>query len=135
MMGFFAGIRNYSETIVLAEPRGLPTDADEESVNWLVPYANFLDDDFPFVYPPEERAPRTVAEIVRSSSGDDYGHSWLSAAELLNFDYSQQFIDRREEPALITTYKEFLGELYFEHLNGLKSLGAPDDVRILFCFN
>ncbi|KVK72194.1 hypothetical protein WS91_22700 [Burkholderia sp. MSMB1498] len=68
-------------------------------------------------------------------SEDLYGYSWLSAAELIGFDYAQTLIDQSEAPPTVTTYRELLGPLYFKHLDALKKLGDPSDVRILFCFN
>ncbi len=105
MFGFLAGIRNYSETRVLAEPRGLPDDCSRDAATWLQDWS------------------------------ECYGFSWLNAAELLSFDYEQAFLDQRESPPKATTYRKFLGELFFEHLEALRGLGEPTSVRVLVSFN
>lgn len=70
---------------------------------------------------------------------DGHSASWLSLKELLEFDYDQIFEDRRNggytcEPGKgeLTTYKEFLGEGFFEDLEKLKNSGAD---RIVFWFD
>lgn len=79
----------------------------------------------------------------------DHSHSWLSVAELLDFDYDQLMEDRRitvqtgpnswnggttSEPGggEITTYRKFLGKEFFDDLAKLKELGAD---RIVFGFD
>lgn len=122
LFGFFAGIRNYSKTIVLLDPCGLPEDASDETIDLLAPNNPSSDD-----------KSMTVADRVRESEGN-YGHSWLSLVTLVNFDYNQTFADQRATPPEVTTYRTFLGEDYFENLDAFKRLGSPEDVRILFCF-
>lgn len=112
--GFLAGVRNYSAVTPIAEPRGLP--------------AGFTDD------------------------GDelgDHSFSWLTIAELSAFDYGQLMEDRRYteqvspgywnggatcEPGKgkTMTYREFLGDGYFEDLAELVAAGAE---RIVFGFD
>jgi hypothetical protein len=121
--GFLADVRNYSHSPVIAEPRGLPDDVDmtaEERADW--------------------------------AEGWQHSASWLTLAELLAFDYEQVFWDRRIEreirPGLIdgaalaeegegehVTMRAFLGERYFGQLEMLGTLGAPEDVRIVFWFD
>lgn len=136
MMGLFAGIRNDSQVKVLASPRGLPEDSDESSIQALAPYGHRHDDyGWGLSGSAVPEAPRTVAQRVLECREDLYGHSWLSAAELIGFDYDQTLIDQSEVPPEVTTYREFLGALYFQHVDALKKLGGPSEVRILFCFN
>lgn len=120
LFGFLADVRNYSEVPVIAEPRGIPED---------------------------------VSRQVREEH-DDWGSSasWLTLGELLNFDYEQVFWDRRitrevspgsfdgaaraeEGEGRHLSVREFLGPWYFAVLERLRSLGAPDEVRIVFWFS
>jgi len=127
LFGFLAGVRNYSQVPVLAAPRGLPTD---------------------------------VGDLVRLKSEewdvDGHTHSWVSLRELIDFDYDQQFEDRRvtrtwttlqgarcsdggctADPGggEMTSYREFLGDWYMKELDRLCTLGDPDDVRVVFWFD
>ena len=123
LFGFLANVRNYSKVPVLAEPRGLPAD---------------------------------VGDVVRQKfeewNCDGHTHSWLLLRELTNFDYDQQFEDLRvtrevrprcfdgrvtADPGggTMTTYREFLGDWYFEELDRLRTFGEPDDVRVVFWFD
>jgi hypothetical protein len=118
MYGFLANVRNYSDVTPISEARGLPVDADyvaEESEHWL----------------------------------GDHSFSWLSLNELLAFDYDQPMEDRRVSEQIApnvwsgagtaqpgggkqTTYRDFLGEGFFEELEKLKTVGAE---RIVFGFD
>ncbi|MCW7763394.1 hypothetical protein [Photorhabdus luminescens] len=130
MFGLFAGERNYSQCQVLAELRGFPGDISEGALLHLVPEVWQLENNWGWGEPP----PATVAERISRSEPDCYGYSWLSAAELTTFDYNQTFTNQRTEPPETVTYREFLGERYFLHLDALKKLSAHDEVRVLFCF-
>lgn len=101
MFAFFAGVRNDGTVIPLAEPRGLPDDACDDT---------------------------------RYDLADDYGDlhstSWLSLRELIDADFGRHF------PTEFWKHEGIpLGDLYFEHLETLKTLGKPDDVRIVFAFD
>lgn len=120
MYGFLAGVRNYSEVTPIAEARGLPQDTD-------------YDED---------------------CDGCDYwlgehSFSWLTVDELLAFNYDAEMEDRRCtreikpnwcdggqtcEPGegKKMTYREFLGDGFFDDLRKLKELGAE---RIVFGFD
>lgn len=114
MFAFLADVRNYSRVIPISEQRGLPEDFDGD-----------LDPSF------------------------YHSHSWLTVTELLEFDYDQNMEDRRvarmigpnvfsggetADPGdgLMTTYREFLGEAFFEDLQHLQEIGAE---RIVFAFD
>lgn len=119
LFAFLAGVRNYSGVDPISEPRGLPGDlSDEVAEEW--------DDGFNY-----------------------HSASWLSLEELLAFDYDQVTEDRRVTRQIAPnirsgactcepvegntmTYREFLGEGYFEELESLKELGAD---RIVFWFD
>lgn len=126
MFGFLANIRNYSEVPTIVEPRGLPDD---------------------------------VSCCVKKHYGSDedcydwHSASWVTLKELLDFNYSQMFWDRRitkqmgprswngaaraeEGEGEHLTIREFLGKQFFECLSQLGYLGAPpEDVRVVFWFD
>lgn len=120
MYGFLADVRNYSDVPPIAECRGFPDDASG------IVSGNYRDWDL-----------------------DAHSPSWLSVAELAAFDYDRPIEDRRvgrqlapnlysgactAEPGegRMTTYREFLGDAYFEDLEKLKSCGAT---RVVFWFD
>ena len=117
MFAFLADVRNYDHCEPISEPKGLPTDISGE---------------------------------VREEYGD--GSDWHSAShlttkELLDFDYEKEFWNRRvmknntgaslaeEGEGTVLSYRENLGEFFFLHLEELKQLGNPEDVRIVFWFD
>lgn len=123
LYGWLADVRNYSCVPAISQPRGIPDDVSPE-----------------------------VAQENNDWADDGHSHSWLSLAELLTVDYEQVFWDRRvtrqEAPnfwngaALANegegkhiTLREHLSEGYFRVLETLKTLGSPDDVRIVFWFD
>ncbi|PHM72232.1 hypothetical protein [Xenorhabdus sp. KJ12.1] len=134
MYGFFVGIRNSSECVALSEPRGFPEDTSNEAMDIFAPLEvpDWYNYGHGSNYEPEKMS---VIERLESTYRESYCYSWLSVAELLSFDYDQEFIDKCENPPKAKTYRRFLGNLYFEHLSILKSLGDPSKVRILFCFD
>ncbi|EKN4700044.1 hypothetical protein AAIP73_002741 [Yersinia ruckeri] len=132
MFGLFAGVRNYSHSQVLAESHKLPDDISEEALLHLVPEILQVDNyGWGWVEP---LLPATVSERISRSDADSYGYSWLSASELTEFDYDQTFTNQRTKPPETVTYRDFLGERYFLHLDTLKALSVNDEVRVLFCF-
>lgn len=130
VFGFLAGVRNYSGVTPVAEPRGLPTDLvgftsdgeaiDEWSEDWL----------------------------------GGHSFSWLAVTELLAFPYDKTIVDRRgtehyfrtdgsysgsnggitlpENVGKAMTWREFLGDSFFEDLNELQRIGAD---RVVFGFD
>lgn len=133
MFALFAGVRNRSNGPVLSAPRGFPEDISEPALLLLVPEINQIETWCGYGGS-ELDLPDSVAERIAMADKESYGHSWLSAAELLAFDYDQSFTDVNAVPPLNTTCRKFLGEMYFIHLDVLKALGPAQDVRILFCF-
>jgi len=123
MYGFLAGVRNYSCCDPIAEPRGIPDDTTSE-----------------------------VREDYEGWGSDAHTPSFLTAKELLDFDYDKPLWNRRiskqlsdnvwtgvglaeEGEGTIESYREFLGEFFFVHLEDLTKLGDPEDVRIVFWFD
>jgi len=63
-------------------------------------------------------------------------------SQLLDFDYDAIFEDRRhngsalpEGEGKIVTFREFLGKPYFDDIDTLKSLGKPDEVKMIMFFD
>jgi hypothetical protein len=93
--------------------------------------------------------PADVSREVEKESNDLDWHSrsWLSADELLAFDYDATFEDRRvtvsgdgghtAEPGggEMTTYREFLGPNYFADLTRLAELEKDAPTRVVFWFD
>ena len=124
IFGFLAGVRNYSGIIPISEARGLPKDVSKK-----------------------------VEEYIAKSGFYLHSFSWLSMKELVEFDYDQMTENRRCTREVITesgfsyqdggqtcepgegeamTYREFLGEYFFQELDRLKEIGTE---RIVFCFD
>jgi hypothetical protein len=131
MFGLFAGVTNYSQCQVLSAPRGFPEDISNEALHHLVPEVLQIPTYVGWV---EIELPNTVAELLSVANADCYAYSWLNATELTAFDYEQTFTNQRPDTPETVTYREFLGERYFLHLDALKALSAHDEVRVLFCF-
>lgn len=106
---FLADVRNYSGIKPIAAARGMPHDADYdegETEHWL----------------------------------GDHSYSWLTLDELLSFNYDQLTAPNAwnggktcaEGEGKKMTYREYLGEGFFDELKKLKAMGAE---RIVFGFD
>ena len=148
---FLAGVRNYSVVTPLSEPKGMPDDSE-----WLNSPHQYAYENNPMngeLIPYEER--ETNKQYV-SEDLNYHSHSYLTLKELIDFDYSQPFEDRRTNKTTIfpnggsltdgrhlaaegegekTTYRKFLGEGFFQDIAQLQTMGAPEDVRIVFWFD
>lgn len=102
---FLANVRNYNRCIPIDDPRYLP-----DNISYEV-YRRYY----------ENRV-------------DNYSESYLGLDELLKFDY-ETYCRIGEDHEVVPTYKEFLGENFFEELEQLKTLGPIDDIRIVFWFD
>jgi hypothetical protein len=140
MFAFLAGVRNYDHCEPLSEPKGLPDDSE---------YLNEVEEDW-----------MGYKETKKQSielNGNYHSLSYLTLKELNDFDYDKTFWSRRiyretynpdgtvsggngaalaeEGEGKIITYRENLGEFFFIHLEELKQLGEPEDVRVVFWFD
>ena len=122
MFSFLAGVRNYDCCEPISKPRGLPDDISDD-----------------------------VKSYYKEWVYDAHSASFLTAKELLEFNYDKEFWNRRitkyvgnyingaalaeEGEGKFLTYRENLGEWFFKHLNELKELGDPENVRIVFWFD
>lgn len=133
VFGFLANVRNYSCSECISELKGLPDDSE---------YLNNKS---------KHEETWTMKDDIEDNC-DYHSLSWLSLKELLDFDYDKKLWDRRvmkqiapnvwsggelaeEGEGIITTYRKHLGSSYFNDLEVLKSLGEPEDVRIVFWFD
>jgi hypothetical protein len=124
VFGFLANVRNYSHVPPIAE----------------VKYAI-----------PEDATPETV-EHFASWEGNRHSASWVTLKQLLAVDYEKKFWNRRvtkqtapncwdgaalanEGEGTRETLRDFLGATFFVHLETLKTLGKPEDVRVIFWFD
>jgi hypothetical protein len=118
LFGFLANVRNYSCVPPIAESRGLP--------EWVTRQK-------------EQKEPYSMYGCHDENDYFSFGeHSftYLMVAELLNFDYDSTFEDRRCSingnggstcdvgQGTIVSFREFLGEGFFEDLETLKELNA-----------
>lgn len=134
MFGFLADVRNYDCCEPISPPKGLPIDSE---------YLNEEVEDF-------WGGKSTL--LAEAKDNDYHSYSYLTLKELLDFDYDKVFWNRRvtkqtgpnswsgaalaeEGEGTHVTYRENLGEHFFLHLEELKTLGDPDDVRIVFWFD
>lgn len=112
LYGWLADVRNYSCVPAISQPRGIPDDVSPE-----------------------------VAQEINNWADDGHSHSWLSLSELLAVDYEKVLNPRNgaafadEGEGMHITLREHLSERYFRVLETLKTLGSPDDVRIVFWFD
>lgn len=122
IFAFLAGVRNYDHCEPISKPKGLPEDLSDE-----------------------------VKQHYEDWECDAHSASYLKAKELLEFDYDKTFWNRRitkvegnctngaalaeEGEGKVLTYRENLGEWFFKHLEELKTLGEPENVRIIFWFD
>lgn len=128
VFAFLAGVRNYDCCEPLSEPKGMPSGVCEE-----------------------------IKSEYDRWEGDAHSASYFTAKELSDFDYNKTFWNRRisrtiyredgsvagsngaclanEGEGEIVSYRDNLGEFFFVHLEELKSLGEPEDVRIVFWFD
>lgn len=123
MFAFLADVRNYDHCEPLSQPKGIPDNVCKE-----------------------------IGEEYEEWGCDAHSASYFTAKELLDFNYDKTFWNRRitkqtapnvyngaslaeEGEGINLTYRENLGEMFFIHLEELKSLGEPEDVRIVFWFD
>jgi len=120
LFGFLANVRNVSRVPNPWPPRGWPQDVTDHA-----------------------------GAILERWELDAHNLHWVSVKELKEFNYDKTFEDRRicktvgnftdcaalAEPGegKVTTFREFLGEWFFNELEELNALGS--DVRVLMFFD
>ena len=115
LFGFLANVRNYSDVPHISEQRDIPDDISVDTKSGLEYW-----------------------------SDDAHSHSWLSAKELLDFNYDVIIEDRRctinNDGGNICppgdgekmTFREFLGKAFFDELENIKKHQVE---RIVFWFD
>lgn len=148
MFGFFADVRNYSNSPVLGPIKGLPDDSE---------YLNEkLENPMSFDYGYFDNGVATTRKESIFKDADYHNETFYTLKELLDFNYDVPFENLRYTEVTrlpgggvcsngaaiakpgsgtITTMREFLGDGFFNELECLKKLGAPEDVRIVFWFD
>lgn len=149
IFAFLAGVRNYAHCeCITGEPRGLPTDSE---------YLNTpLDKPEGYSYSGYHNGTATTVGERYTCDIDYHSHSHIYLKELLEFDYDKTFWNRRisrttynnfggsmtngaslaeEGEGTHETYREFLGGWFFDEIEKLKTLGKPEDVRVVMCFD
>lgn len=131
LFGFLAGVRNYSQVPPISDRRPLSPELHRH------------------VYPQQIKIGFGGFEYEDDSDiGGILGHTeelhsvtWIGVDELLSFDYSQKFEDRRDSCGTVaigsgqmTTYREFLYEKYFTILEGFRKHGDPKDLVLVVGF-
>lgn len=147
VFGFFADVKNYSHCTPISEPKGLPDDSE-----WLNSPSKYAYAINPMSGEPIPENERETNKKDVQEDGNYHSMSWLTLKELLDYDYEQKFWDRRvtkqtspngwngaalaeEGEGQTITYREHLGEGFFKDIEVLKTLGSPEDVRIVFWFD
>jgi hypothetical protein len=133
VFGFLADVRNYDHCEPLSDPKGLPDDSE------------YLNTETTDMWGSKETNKSRILY-------DNHSASYLTLKELMDFDYNKTFWNRRiskqtsphgwnssalaeEGEGKIISYRENLGEMFFIHLEELKQLGEPEDVRVIFWFD
>lgn len=141
MFAFLADVRNYDHCEPISELKGVPIDSE-----WLNSPSKYQEVDFGS----EKIKVKTNLDDFNESY-DYHSASYLTLKELLDFDYNKTFWNRRisrtvgnstngaalaeEGEEEIVSYRENLGESFFEVIKVLEELGKPEDVRIVFWFD
>jgi hypothetical protein len=139
IFGFLADVRNYSHIeCITGETRGLPQDS--EYLNSVSSYCSGMG---------------AYEESVKQelfNDGNYHSFTYVTLKELLEYDYDKVFEDRRytkqESPNVFNgaavakegegqqkTIREFLGSWFFDEIEILKTLGEPEDVRVVMWFD
>lgn len=107
--------------IKIVEARGLPEDSEYLNTPLSAPEY--------YIYSGYNNGTAYTIKESYECDINNFGHSWILLKELLEFDYDQQCLDGEG------THRDYLADRFFTHLEQLKTLGAPEDVRIVFYFD
>lgn len=102
----FAGIPTHQPLVPISEPRGLPDDL----------LAVAADDH----------------ELPDGYWLGDHSHSWLTLREVLDYDWDRELV---WPDGSTTPLRECVGDFLTRTVPALRSVGEPDDVRIVFGFD
>lgn len=149
LFALLADVRNNAGLTPISEPKGLPDDSEYLNAKLDKSY------DMSFGYG-ETNTCHTVKD-EKDYDANYHSSSFLTLAELLAFDYDKTFENLRVSKVFksgntvmtgaifqekvkagegeMMTYKDFIGEYFFEELEIMKTLGNPEDVRVVFYFD
>lgn len=108
LFALLADVRNYSEVPTIHKRRGLPDDIVNQLEN---------DDEIDGVWL------------------GDHSFTWYTLDELLDFNYKQRFVDKREFGNPDCAIEDIIPDYYFSILEELKKLGDPKNTRIVMGFD
>ena len=118
MFSIFADVRNRLYVTPISDPKGLPLDSEYLNTSRLNVWEKGG----------EAYIPNSLRnEIYRDL--DFHTESYITLSELLRYDYDQ-IIESEDE-----TLREYLNPLFFKNIEEMKTLGEPEDVRIVFYFD
>lgn len=82
------------------------------------------------MYDTDRGFPDDISKEVKMEydSYSNHSESYLTAKELTDFDYDKKATENE-------SYRDCLGDFFFKHLEELKSLGDPDEIRVVFWFD
>ncbi|MCK9447315.1 hypothetical protein M0Q50_10730 [bacterium] len=112
MFSFLGDVRNYNGIQPIKDNIGLPKDISKD-----------------------------VKEIELQDSDDNHSHSYITLKELIEYDYDISYKSTNYTDGDLLTEDDIyvprdnLNDLFFIHIEELKQLGEPDDVRIVFWFD
>lgn len=128
MYSFLAGVRNDACIPPITTLRGIPPDVSD---------ALLSEADAPYMSEPDYGDPgndlcksERFAALARSR--ELHSSSWLLASELLRFNYNKAFVNH--ETKQLESFRDFLGEEFFQDLDAIKAIGNPSEVRVVFWF-
>lgn len=123
MFSFLADVRNTSHVPHINFTEGFPEDSE---------YLNEEVEE-------EWRSYWTEPPVLINTRGkdilEDYNyHSFchIYLKDIVDFDYDKTFLDKHET---IKTFREFLGEGFFDMIEVMKEIGNTEDVRFIYWFD
>lgn len=144
VFALLAGVKNYDHCEPMSEPKGLPDDS--EFLN------SKLEKEMEFNYGYFNNGTAYTQKDYLEKDINYHSHSYLTLKELIDFDYNKKFWNRRiskqtgpnswtgsaiaeDGEGEIISYRDNLFEGFFNEIEILKTLGSPEDVRIIFYFD
>lgn len=112
LFAMLANVRSCDGVEPIAEPRGLPRDL---SAKLAAIHRGKL---------PEGMTWSSIVETYEAVEVGQHSQSWLTVREL-----------RQHEPRLTAEQRTAMGEFWDDFLPAIESLGAPEDIRIVFGFD
>lgn len=150
MFAVLANVRNNGDFKEISTPKGIPYDISDDVKSYYDSVAKeshspsylTLKELLEFNY---NKLPSTLDYIIRylgiNPANNIMAHDIISHVHTMNIkdeikeETISLIIEYSNEDGTLITYKDELGEMFFQHLEELKTLGKPDDVRVIFWFD